>query len=191
MATSPPIQTQMLTHPHPVPEFRDATDHYRSPIEGSHEILRPKPRRPGGGGSRELVKSSSETASQLLSSATSPRVSGSSGTLSIKDVPVTSVVLSAGSAAAAVTSPGAGSSAATAVSRATPTKPSLPPAAVADSCLTPQSGHECHDETRTNNKQPLPPTAATKKSVLPHHHLSVDELRLLHVKKALSDMGPY
>lgn len=43
MATSP--AQQMLAHP--MPEFRDV-DHYRNPVgivEGSHEIVRPKPRR--------------------------------------------------------------------------------------------------------------------------------------------------
>ncbi|KAL0268771.1 UNVERIFIED_CONTAM: hypothetical protein PYX00_010588 [Menopon gallinae] len=41
------------SRPHPMPEFKDI-DHYRSPLsplcitEGTHEIIRPKPRRPGG-----------------------------------------------------------------------------------------------------------------------------------------------
>lgn len=41
------MMTASPAHVHPMPEFRDA-DHYRSPVglvEGSHEIVRPKPRR--------------------------------------------------------------------------------------------------------------------------------------------------
>ncbi|KAG8332952.1 hypothetical protein J6590_012721 [Homalodisca vitripennis] len=40
------MMTASPAHVHPMPEFRDA-DHYRSPaglVEGSHEIVRPKPR---------------------------------------------------------------------------------------------------------------------------------------------------
>ncbi|XP_021925814.1 ankyrin repeat and BTB/POZ domain-containing protein 2 isoform X2 [Zootermopsis nevadensis] len=55
------MTTQQCQPAHPVPQFRDA-DHYRSALsplcttDGSHEIIRPKPRRPGGG-NREMVPS--------------------------------------------------------------------------------------------------------------------------------------
>ncbi|XP_075213305.1 ankyrin repeat and BTB/POZ domain-containing protein 2 [Lycorma delicatula] len=159
MATSPQIQ-QMLAHPHPVAEFRDP-DHYRSPIEGSHEIVRPKPRRPGGGGSRELVKSNQET----LSVTPTSRVPGSS-TLAGKDATNTSK---------------------DSVNRTTPPKPP-PPSSAPCVAVEPSPAPEPErEEVTPTSRKTL--TTATRKNVLPHHHLSVDELRLLHVKRRHDSNG--
>ncbi|CAH0383362.1 unnamed protein product [Bemisia tabaci] len=74
---------------YPMPEFRDV-DHYRNPlciVDGGHEIVRPKPRRPGGtnSGSRESVPYvSSKTSSEPLlpKPATPNKLNGSSQALS-------------------------------------------------------------------------------------------------------------
>ncbi|XP_046672135.1 ankyrin repeat and BTB/POZ domain-containing protein 2-like [Homalodisca vitripennis] len=138
------MMTASPAHVHPMPEFRDA-DHYRSPaglVEGSHEIVRPKPRRPGGG-SRELV-AYTKTSESPAQTQTPPRLSGSSHSLpSPKESPA---------------QPAAPPS----TTRATPPKPPPSP---------PPPPAQEKPRQLTAGKNVL--------GTLPHHHLSVDELRLL------------
>lgn len=66
------------------------------------------------------------------------------------------------------------------VSRTTPPKPPPPtsaPCVISEPLPAPDPERE---EVTPNTRKPL--TATPRKNVLPHHHLSVDELRLFHVK---------
>ncbi|XP_073997606.1 ankyrin repeat and BTB/POZ domain-containing protein 2 [Rhodnius prolixus] len=160
----------------PMPEFRGA-EHYRSAsIDGGHEIVRPKPRRPSGAGngSRELVpyKAASPTTSTSDSTSSQPptpiRLTNSCQSVSASSPPCKEsasrndeLANCCGGTGAAVCDAGC----------------SCQPAN--GQLSRPSSTSRQHNSGKICSSTNGSTTGSGALSSLPHHHINVNELRLL------------